>query len=87
MAKFTDKPANRFPDLMGNVKNTQTHTHEHVHEQTPKRKKKELNDRRINLMMKPSTVEALDAYAEEQEISRNELIRDIIEKFLNDKLI
>ncbi len=61
----------------------QTQTHEYEHEHIPPKKKKELYDRRINLMLKPSTTQALDALAAEQEISRNELIRDIIENFLN----
>lgn len=83
MAKFTDKPASKFPDLLGNVKNTPTHTHTHEHTHTPVLK--ERKTRRVQLLMKESTVDALDAYAKRNDTSRNEIIQNLVEQFLESK--
>lgn len=80
MAKFTDKPASKFPELMSNVKNTPTHTHTHEYTHTPTAK--ERKTRRVQLLMKESTVDALDAYAKTHDTSRNDIIQNLVEQFL-----
>lgn len=72
--------------LFEGVKPTHVQAHEHVHEHVPTPvtpKVKELKDKRIPLMVKPSTVTELDEYAKIWGITRNELLRKLIGEFLS----
>lgn len=80
MAKHVDKSTSKFPDLLGNVKNTPTPTHEYTH--TPTHTAKERKTRRVQLLMKESTVNELDAYAKRNDTSRNDIIQNLVEEFL-----
>ena len=82
MAKFTGKSGSRFPDLMGNVKSTPTHTDTHEYTHTPTPVMKERKTRRVQLLMKESTVYALDAYAKTHDTSRNDIIQNLVEDFI-----
>ena len=62
---------------------THTPTHEYTHTPTPT--VKERKTRRVQLLMKESTVDALDAYAKSHDTSRNEIIQNLVEQFLTDK--
>ena len=44
--------------------------------------RRERNTARVQLVMKPSMVEALDAYAEYHDTSRSEIIKNLVEEFL-----
>ena len=80
------KPTFAKTSLFGDVKptlvdayvNTPTHTHEYTHTPTVKERK----TRRVQLLMKESTVDALDAYAKAHDTSRNEIIQNLVEQFL-----
>ena len=54
---------------------TSTHTH-----MVPQ---KEFKSKRVQLLMKPSTVAGLDAYAKLNGTSRNDIIQNLAEEFLN----
>lgn len=54
---------------------TPTHTHNHT-------QKKERKTRRVQLLLKQSTVDNLDMYAKTRDISRNDLIQTIVDEFL-----
>lgn len=83
MAKFASNSGSRFPDLMGNVKNVPTHTPTHTHIDAPV--VKERKTRRVQLLMKESTVDALDAYAKTHDTSRNDIIQNLVEDFCEKK--
>ncbi len=72
----------KFPGLMDKVKNTPTHTATHTHEYTHTPKVRERKNRRVQLLMKESTVDALDAYAKANDTSRNDIIQTLVEEFL-----
>lgn len=59
---------------------TYTDTHTHTHTDTPV--VKERKTRRVQLLLKESTVNKLDAYAKKNDESRNEIIQNLIEDFL-----
>lgn len=79
----------KFPELMGKVKNTPAHTstptHEYTHTHTDTPVMKERKTRRVQLLMKESTVDQLDAYAKRHDTSRNDIIQNLVEEFLHDK--
>ena len=60
-----------------------TSTHEYTHTDTPV--VKERKTRRVQLLMKESTVDQLDAYAKIHDTSRNDIIQNLVEEFLNAK--
>ena len=66
-----------------------THTHTHTPTPTPTHTDtpvvKERKTRRVQLLLKESTVNALDTYAKKYDISRNEIIQNLIEEFITDK--
>ena len=76
MAKNIQKESN-FPSLMDGLK--PTHTPTHTHNQAPV--VKERKTRRVQLLMKESTVDALDAYAKTHDTSRNDIIQGLVEEF------
>ena len=80
MAKNLRKES-KFPGLMDDLK--PTHTHEYTHTDTPVMK--ERKTKRVQLLMKPSTVDQLDAYAKIHDTSRNDIIQNLVEEFLHDK--
>ena len=71
----------KFPGLMNNVKNTPTHTPTHTHEYTEV-KVKEMKDKRVSLLMKPSTLTEFDEYAKNKGVSRNDLIHKLVTEFM-----
>lgn len=82
------KPTFANGSLFGDVKPTSVdkYAHEHVHEHVPTPvapRARELKDKRIPLMVKPSTVTELDEYAKVWGITRNELLRKLIGEFLS----
>ena len=79
MAKHVDKATSKFPGLLENVKTT--HTHEYTHTPTPS--VKERKTRRVQLLLKESTVDQLDAYAKKYDTSRNDIIQNLVEEFLS----
>lgn len=79
MAKIAKKES-KFPGLLDNVKNTPTPTHEYTH--TPTHTAKERKTRRVQLLMKESTVNELDSYAKLHDTSRNDIIQNLVEEFL-----
>lgn len=78
MAKNIQKES-KFPGLMQDLK--PTHTHEYTHTPTPVAK--ERKTKRVQLLLKPSTVDQLDAYAKINDTSRNDIIQNLVEEFLN----
>jgi len=70
----------KFPGLMEDLKPTPTHTDTHVYTHTPT--VKERKTRRVQLLMKESTVDALDSYAKTHDTSRNDIIQNLVEEFL-----
>lgn len=70
----------KFPGLMDDLKPTHTHTDTHTPTHTPT--VKERKTRRVQLLMKESTVAELDAYAKTHDTSRNDIIQNLVEEFL-----
>ena len=68
----------KFPGLMDDLK--PTHTHNDTH--TDKPVVRERKNRRVQLLMKESTVDSLDAYAKTHDTSRNDIIQNLVEDFL-----
>lgn len=79
MAKNVQRES-KFPGLMADLKPTHTHTPTHTDTQPTVRERK---NRRVQLLMKESTVDALDAYAKKHDTSRNDIIQNLVEEFLN----
>ena len=78
MAKNVGKTS-KFPGLMEDL--ADTHTHEYTH--TPTQPVvKERKNRRVQLLLKESTVNALDLYAKQHDTSRNDIIQTLVEDFL-----
>lgn len=82
MAKNIRKES-KFPGLMEDLK--PTHTHEYTHTTTPTQVMKERKTKRVQLLLKPSTVDQLDSYAKINDTSRNDIIQNLVEEFLHDK--
>lgn len=70
----------KFPSLYDDLKPTSTPTHTHTDTHTPVMK--ERKTRRVQLLMKESTVDALDAYAKKHDTSRNDIIQNLVEDFI-----
>lgn len=72
----------KFPGLYDDLSptHTDTHTHNDTHEYTPV--KRERRTRRVQMLMKESLVDALDAYAAKYDTSRTEIIQGLVEEFL-----
>lgn len=83
MAKNVQK-APRFGALddLTNPTHTPTPTHTHTDTPTPKRSAKERKTRRVQLLLKESTVQGLDNYAQMHDTSRNDIIQNLVEEFL-----
>ena len=73
-----------YDDLTPTSTSTHTDTHEHTHTHTPL--VKERKTRRVQLLMKESTVDALDAYAKTHDTSRNDIIQNLVEDFLKNNV-
>ena len=71
----------KFPGLYDDLKPTSTHTDTHTHEYAPI--KRERRTRRVQMLMKESLVDALDAYAAKYDTSRTEIIQGLVEEFLS----
>ena len=82
MAKNVQRES-KFPGLYDDLKptSTPTDTHTHNHEYTPI--KRERRTRRVQMLMKESLVDALDAYAAKYDTSRTEIIQGLVEEFLS----
>ena len=80
MAKNVQRES-KFPGLMQDLKPTpapaDTHTHEYTQPIVRERK-----NRRVQLLMKESVVDSLDAYAKRCDTSRSEIIQNLVEDFL-----
>lgn len=87
MAKNVQRES-KFPGLMQDLKPTHTHTptHTDTHEHTHTPVVKERKTRRVQLLMKESTVDALDAYAKTHDTSRNDIIQNLVEDFLKNNV-
>ena len=81
MAKNVQRES-KFPGLMGDLKPTHTPTHTDTHEYTHTPTVRERKNRRVQLLMKESTVDALDAYAKTHDTSRNDIIQNLVEDFI-----
>lgn len=68
--------------LFQNLKPTATPTQEYTHTHTDTPIVKERKTRRVQLLMKESTVDQLDAYAKKYDTSRNDVIQNLVEEFL-----
>jgi hypothetical protein len=82
------KRESKFPGLMDDLKPTPTHTHDDTHTYTHNDEpivKRERRTRRVQLLMKESLVDVLDAYAAKHDVSRTEIIQSLVEKFLQEK--
>ena len=83
MAKNVQRES-KFPGLMQDLKPTHTHTDTHEHTHTPV--VKERKTRRVQLLLKESTVDALDAYAKKHDTSRNDIIQNLVEDFIKNNV-
>ena len=83
MAKNVQRES-KFPGLMQDLKPTPTPTHTDTHTSTLV--VKERKTRRVQLLMKESTVDALDAYAKTHDTSRNDIIQNLVEEFLKENV-
>ena len=83
MAKNVERKS-QFSGLTSKIKNTATNTPTHEYTHTPTPTVKERKTRRVQLLMKESTVDALDAYAKRYDTSRNDIIQNLVEKFLEE---
>ena len=74
----------KFPGLYDDLKPTHTPTHTHTDTHTPVLK--ERKTRRVQLLMKESTVDTLDAYAKKHDTSRNDIIQNLVEDFIKNNV-
>jgi hypothetical protein len=86
MGKNVGKERPGFLD--GLVKDTPTHEYTHTHIQP---KMMETKSRRVNLILKPTTVDRLDEYIEAQKLkgvrtSKNDVIQTLLDKFLDENI-
>lgn len=69
------------------IPSTHTHTDMHTDVSTPTTPSapviKERKTRRVQLLMKESTVQRLDDYAKLHDTSRNDIIQGLVEEFLS----
>ena len=63
--------------------NVSTHTSTHTQKVDLVPSTKERKTRRVQLLLKESTVAALDNYAKVHDTSRNDIIQNLVEEFLN----
>ena len=77
MAKNIQRES-KFPGLMQDLTTPSTSTHTDTHTPVMKERK----TRRVQLLMKESTVDALDAYAKKHDTSRNDIIQNLVEDFI-----
>ena len=61
---------------------TPTPTHEYTDTHTPTPISKERKTKRLQLLLRESTVERLGAYAKEHDTSRNEIVQTLVDDFL-----
>lgn len=83
MAKNVQRES-KFPGLYDDLKPTHTPTHTHTDTHTPVLK--ERKTRRVQLLMKESTVDMLDAYAKKHDTSRNDIIQNLVEDFIKNNV-
>lgn len=77
MGKFTGKEKPSFiADLV-----EKKPTHEYTPTHTPV--VKERKSHRLNVLMRPSTVEALKVYCKRQDVSMGDIINQLVEEFLD----
>ena len=69
----------KFPGLYDDLKPVSTPTHTDTHTTVMKERK----TRRVQLLMKESTVDTLDAYAKKHDTSRNDIIQNLVEDFIS----
>ena len=83
MAKnFQKKPTFSESGVFDGIEpQTHTHTDTHTHTQIPVAK--ERKTRRVQLLLKESTVNSLDNYAKIHDTSRNDIIQKLVEDFLD----
>ena len=83
MAKNVQRES-KFPGLYEDLKpvSTPTHTDTHTHNVVYTPVTKERKTRRVQLLMKESTVDALDDYAKTHDTSRNDIIQNLVEDFI-----
>lgn len=81
MAKNVQRES-KFPGLMQDLTPTHTSTDTHTHNDTHTPVMKERKTRRVQLLMKESTVDMLDAYAKTHDTSRNDIIQNLVEDFI-----
>ena len=92
MGKFTGKEKPGFLDGLVTEETTNpTYKHTHTSTHTPTQKTLETKSRRVNLLLKPSTVARLDEYIETQKekdirTSKNDIIQTLLDKFLDENL-
>ena len=92
MGKFTGKERPAFLDGLVTEETTNPtykHTHTPTHEHT--QNAIETKSRRVNLLLKPSTVDGLDAYVAAQKArgvrtSKNDIIQTLLDKFLDENV-
>ena len=85
MAKNVQRES-KFPGLMKNVPtSTQpsvpVHVHEHEYEQVQVQPK-ELRNKRVIVMLKPSMADKLDRCAKQKDVSKNSIVESLIEEYL-----
>lgn len=85
MAKNVQRES-KFPGLMQDLKPTHTHTHTDTPTPTHTPTVKERKTRRVQLLMKESTVDMLDAYAKTHDTSRNDIIQNLVEEFIKNNV-
>ena len=83
MAKNVQRES-KFPGLMQDLtpQPTSTHTHTDTHEHTHTPTMRDRKTRRVQLLMKESTVDALDAYVKKYDTSRSDIIQNLVEDFI-----
>ena len=90
------KRETKFPGLMDDLSPTSESTHTlvstptqeytHTHTSTSTPKVRERKNRRVQLLMKESTVDKLDAYAKAHDTSRNDIIQTLVEDFIKNNM-
>ena len=85
MAKNIQRES-KFPGLMQDLTAPSTPTSTHTHTDTHTPVMKERKTRRVQLLMKESTVDALDAYAKKHDTSRNDIIQNLVEDFIKNNV-
>jgi hypothetical protein len=81
MGKFTDKQKPSFISDLVEKKPTPTHEYTPTHTHTPVLREKKSH--RLNVLMKPSTVDALKTYCKKYDVSMGDVINKLVEEFLD----